>query len=73
MKRKEPKEIREKRKKNRREKPPIRKKRKEIKKPKLKRKFKRGIERKHYKKRNWVVRLISSESMGNKFMKFEQL
>lgn len=45
----------------------------EIKKPRMKKTLKRGIARKHYKKWIWADRLISSELVGNIFMKFKQL
>ena len=36
-----------------------------------KRSWKREIEKKFHRKWNWAVRLISSELVGNKSMKFE--
>lgn len=44
-----------------------------IKKPRVEKKLRRGIKRKSYKKWNWAVRLISSELMGNRFVKFKKL
>ena len=35
--------------------------------------LKRAIERKYYRKENWIVISISSKSVGNVFKKFEQL
>lgn len=55
------------------EKKKMKKKSREIKKPRMKKTLKRGIARKHYKKWIWADRLISSELVGNIFMKFKQL
>lgn len=43
----------------------------QIKKSRMKKTLKRGIARKHYKKWIWADRLISSELVGNIFMKFK--
>lgn len=53
------------------EKKKMKKKSREIKKPRMKKTLKRGIARKHYRKWIWADRLISSELVGNIFMKFK--